>query len=74
MKKSDIARRMARRAGLTPAEAADQLDRIVRQIVAELRAGRDAALPGLGKFTRRPGGEMAFRPEHRPADREERRG
>jgi len=60
MKKPDIAKRMARRAGVSQAEAADELDRVVCQILSDLRAGKDAALPGLGKFTQGPDGRVAF--------------
>jgi nucleoid DNA-binding protein len=63
MKKPDIAKRMARRSHVTQGEAADELDRIVRQILSDLRAGKDTALPGLGKFTTRPDGRVAFHPE-----------
>jgi len=61
MKKPDIAKRMARRAGVSQAEAADELDRVIRQILSDLRAGKDAALPGLGKFTQGADGRLAFR-------------
>jgi nucleoid DNA-binding protein len=50
--------RLARQAGVTRAEAADQLDRVFHQIVTDLRKGRSAALPGLGKFT--PGTTWKF--------------
>ena len=50
MKKSQIARRLARRSGVSQAEAADQLDRVVNQIVSSLRNGQSAPLPGLGRF------------------------
>ena len=60
MKKPDIAKRMARRVGVSQAEAADQLDGVVCQILSDLRAGMDAALPGLGKFTQGPDGRVAF--------------
>ena len=60
MKKPDIAKRMARRAGVSQAEAADQLDRVVCQILSDLRAGKEAELPGLGKFTQGPNGRLAF--------------
>ena len=58
MKKSEIAGRLARRAGLSKAEAADQLDRLVHEIVANLRRGQAAPLPGLGKFL--PGSKWQF--------------
>jgi nucleoid DNA-binding protein len=51
MKKPDLAKRLARRSGLSVGEAADQLDRAVQQIVRQLRHGREARLPGLGKFS-----------------------
>ena len=60
MKKPDIAKRMARRAGVSQAEAADQLDRVVCQILSDLRAGKGAELPGLGTFTQGRDGRVAF--------------
>jgi nucleoid DNA-binding protein len=65
MKKPDLAKRMARAAGVSPAEAADRLDEVVRQILQSLREGRTAALPGLGLFTRGPDGKLAFQREER---------
>jgi len=59
MKKPQIARRLAKRAGVSKAEAADQLDRVVNDIVAQLRNGRSVPLPGLGKFV--PGSTWLFR-------------
>jgi nucleoid DNA-binding protein len=63
MKKSDIAKRMARRSGVSQAEAADRLDRVVHQILADLRKGKETALPGLGKFWTGPNGRPAFQRE-----------
>ncbi len=60
MKKPDIAKRMARQAGVTQAEAADRLDRVVHQILRNLRLGKRTSLPGLGTFTPRPDGKVAF--------------
>jgi len=54
MKKAEIARRLARKSGVTRAEAADRLDRVVYEILSSLRKGRKATLPGLGTFM--PGG------------------
>jgi nucleoid DNA-binding protein len=51
MKKPDLVKRLARRSGLTVGEAADQLDRTIHDIVRQLRKGREAQLPGLGKFS-----------------------
>jgi nucleoid DNA-binding protein len=60
MKKYEIARQLARRSGVTQGEAADRLDRVVREILERLRAGKPAHLPGMGHF--RPGadGKVAF--------------
>jgi len=63
MKKVDIARRMAKAAGVSSGEAADQLDRVVRDILANLRQGKATALPGLGRFTHDPNGRVAFERE-----------
>ena len=63
MKKPDIAKKIAREAGLSEAEAADRLDRVVDQIVASLRRGRPAPLPGLGKFTKTSDGVVTFERE-----------
>lgn len=63
MKKPDIARRMARQAGVSQGEAADRLDRVVHEILSSLRKGREAPLPGLGKFTQGPNGEVTFERE-----------
>jgi nucleoid DNA-binding protein len=60
MKKPDIAKRMARQAGVSQAEAADRLDHVVHQILRNLRQGKAASLPGLGKFRPRPDGKVAF--------------
>jgi nucleoid DNA-binding protein len=63
MKKPEIAKRLARQAGVSNAEAADQLDRVVHQILAKLRKGKVAPLPGLGQFTPGPKGSFRFKPE-----------
>ena len=63
MKKPDIAKQLARRSRVTQAEAADRLDRVLHKIVSDLRQGREAALPGLGKFKNGPDGRVAFERE-----------
>jgi len=63
MKKPDIAKRMARESGVSEAEAADRLDRVVNQIISNLRRGRSSPLPGLGKFTSSPDGAIEFKPD-----------
>jgi len=60
MKKADIAKRMARVAKVSSGEGADRLDRAVRDILANLRQGKEAALPGLGRFTHGAAGEVVF--------------
>jgi len=51
MKKAELARRLAKRAGVSAAEAADRLDRVVNGILTHLRQGETALLPGLGIFS-----------------------
>jgi nucleoid DNA-binding protein len=62
MRKTQLAGQLARQSGVTKAEAADRLDRVVHQIVTNLRKGRVANLPGLGQFlpSRAPGEKWAF--------------
>ena len=55
--KKDIARRMADELKLTPAAAADEVDRQVAEILRKLRKGRDARLPGLGILHPEPTGK-----------------
>jgi nucleoid DNA-binding protein len=63
MRKLEITKKLARRAGVSQAEAADRLDQVVHQILSRLREGKDTALPGLGRFSPGPGGEAAFQAE-----------
>jgi nucleoid DNA-binding protein len=63
MRKPEIAKRLARQSGVSNAEAADQLDRVVYQILAKLRKGKPAPFPGLGEFTRGPKGSYQFQRE-----------
>ncbi|SPF41832.1 hypothetical protein SBA4_280007 [Candidatus Sulfopaludibacter sp. SbA4] len=63
MKKPDIAKRIARQSRVTEAEAADRLDRMIHQILSNLRKGKGTSLPGLGKLTRGPDGRPVFEPE-----------
>jgi nucleoid DNA-binding protein len=51
MKKQDIAKRIARQFGVSRAAAADRVDGVVNQILADLRRGRKTSLPGLGTFS-----------------------
>lgn len=58
MRKQDVAARLARKAHLSRAAAADRLDRIIHEILTELKRGNPVALPGLGTFT--PGVRPSF--------------
>jgi nucleoid DNA-binding protein len=66
MKKSEIAQELARQSGITEAAAADRLDRLVREILANLRRGKPSTLPGIGKFLPRPQGGVRFEREGKP--------
>ncbi len=57
-----MAARLARQQGLSSAEAADHLDRVVADILSRLRRGRTVPLPGLGKLMPGRNG-VAFEPE-----------
>jgi hypothetical protein len=63
MKKPEIAKHMARGSGVSEAEAADRLDRVVHQILSKLREGKEAPLPGFGKFTVGTDGKVNFQRE-----------
>jgi nucleoid DNA-binding protein len=63
MKKFEIAKKMARQSGGTQGEAADRLDRMVREILDGLRDGKETRLPGLGSFRQGTGGRVAFQKE-----------
>ena len=65
MKKQELARDVAKRNGLRTGDAADQMDRVVSQIIRTLKRGRPARLPGLGTIT--PGRQWTFQQEqHEP--------
>jgi len=51
MTKSDLATRLARQNRSSKAEAADQLDRVIHEIISKLRKGQPARFPGLGSFS-----------------------
>jgi nucleoid DNA-binding protein len=59
MKKQDIAERLARKARVSPAAAADRLDKLIHDILPELKRGTAVALPGLGTLT--PGDTLDMR-------------
>ena len=63
MKKAQIAKQLARRTGVSEAQAADRLDHVVRQILGQLRRRRQAPLPGLGRLLLDADGKMKFEGE-----------
>jgi nucleoid DNA-binding protein len=63
MKKPDIARRIARQSRVSRAEAADRLDRVVNQLLADVRKGKRTSLPGLGYISNDKEGRALFVPE-----------
>jgi nucleoid DNA-binding protein len=50
MKQSTLIRRLARETGLSRADAADQLDSLVGDILARIRRGKSKSIKGLGSF------------------------
>jgi nucleoid DNA-binding protein len=58
MKQSALIRRFARATGLPPAVAADQLDKLVDDVITRIRRGQSARIPGLGAFP--PGDRNTF--------------
>ena len=52
MTKAKIIEKLAKESNLTPAAAADHVDQVVNEILARLRKGQTASLPGLGSFRR----------------------
>jgi nucleoid DNA-binding protein len=61
MKKSDLARDIAKRQGMKSGAAADEIDRAITRIIRTLRRGHSAHLPGLGTIG--PGKPWTFRPD-----------
>jgi nucleoid DNA-binding protein len=61
MKKSELAKDLARQNGVRTGNAADELDLLIHQIIRTLRGGQPARLPGLGTIT--PGKQWTFLPE-----------
>jgi nucleoid DNA-binding protein len=68
MRKPELAKRLARRSGLSQAQAADRLDRVVYQILENLRRGQEAPLPGLGTFQIGRDGRIRFEQEAAKTD------
>lgn len=60
MKKVNLARRLAKESHISTAAAADQLDRIVTDILKRIRKGKAASMPGLGTFRAGRGHDFQF--------------
>jgi nucleoid DNA-binding protein len=54
VRKTDLEKQLAKQAGLSPAEARDEVDELVRKVLGTLRSGRAAELPGLGRLGVKP--------------------
>lgn len=50
MKSKEFTKRLAKQSKLSEAAAADQLSRVVHDIIQRVRKGKTATLPGLGTF------------------------
>jgi hypothetical protein len=61
MNRQQLARLLAKQAGISAAAAADQLDSILTGILRRVRQGHSASLPGLGTFL--PGPRPRFQLE-----------
>ena len=64
MKNRDLAQRLARKTGIPNAAAADRVDRVVTEIIENMRNGESIRLPGLGTFV--AGEKPCFRFERKP--------
>jgi nucleoid DNA-binding protein len=51
MKKLALAELLAKQTNVSTGAAADDLDRVVHDILKNLRKGKPASVPGLGKFS-----------------------
>ena len=69
MKKEQLARELARESRISQAAAADEVDRIVSEILKKIRSGQNASLPGLGTFRPTFEREIAFERERDPTRR-----
>ncbi|HLG95032.1 MAG TPA: HU family DNA-binding protein [Bryobacteraceae bacterium] len=63
MKKEQVTRRLAKETHIPTAAAADQVDRIVSELLAKVRRGQSVSLPGLGTFQGGTQKEFQFEPE-----------
>jgi len=50
MKREELAKKLARKTGLSNSAARNEVDELVHQILHKLRKGQQVKLPGLGKL------------------------
>jgi len=65
MRKKQLAQQLAKESRITAGAAADQVDRVVNDILQRMRKGESAALPGLGTFHPGAGDSFQFEPGSR---------
>lgn len=65
MKKEQLARRLAKESHISHGAAADEVDRILSNLLERVRKGQPASLPGLGTF--QSGGDRDFQFEREVA-------
>jgi nucleoid DNA-binding protein len=58
MRKKDLARKLSIATGVSRGEAADQVDRLVNELLQKLRDGQTAKLDGIGLFRKNAAGEI----------------
>jgi len=66
MKKEQLAKRLAKESRVSTAAAADQVDRIVSDLLMRVRRGEVASLPGLGSFQPDSQQDFQFDPQRAP--------
>ncbi len=50
-----VIRQLAKKSSVTPAEAADQMDKFIHDVRRKLKRGEIASVPGVGKLAPGPG-------------------
>ena len=53
-----VIRQIAKNSSVTPAKAADQVDKVVHRLLTKLRKGEIAPLPGVGVLTPGSGSQL----------------
>jgi len=60
MKKEQVARQLAKESRISTAAAADQVDRVVTEMLKRIRKGQNVSFPGLGTFGAGPKQDFEF--------------